>query len=222
MQSTRSGRFVLVRAGKRATNPTQTIVPQWVTADGYTTDLTVRSKVGDEQGASRIGRLDTTTGEIVWIDVAPGDDRETEEDAAPQEDATSEDHDQSDSAAALGDDAPVEDGAASRAKKRKQAPRIFASGWNEAGTKAFVVAVSFDNKDRWLWSIDAASGEHTLLDSLHNDASVAGPCSFGCIGFLSGTDLSTSSAKNRATRTCMPSTRMVRTARGSRAAIGKC
>ena len=188
IQSTRSGKFVLVRAGKRATNATQTIVPQWVTADGYTTDLTVRSKVGDEQGASRIGRLDTTTGEIVWIDVAPGDDREAEEDAAPQEAAPSEDHDQADGDAALGDDEEAEDDAASRAKKRKQAPRILASGWNEAGTKAFVVSVSFDNKDRWLWGIDAASGDRTLLDSLHNDAWVAGPCSFGCIGFLPGTD----------------------------------
>jgi len=183
MQSTRSGQFVLVRAGKRATNATQTIVPDWVTADGYTADLTVRSKVGDEQGSSRIGLLDTATGEIAWIDVAPAEDPEPEEDSASEEEGTADDDVQSD------DEATVEDDHSSRGKKKsKPAPRVFMSGWNDAGTKAFVVSVSFDNKDRWLWSVDAASGERTLLDSLHNDAWVGGPCSFGCIGFLPDTD----------------------------------
>jgi len=165
MQSTRSGKYVLVRAGKRAADATQTIVPDWVTADGYTADLTVRTKVGDEQGSSRVGLLDTTTGEIAWLDVAPEEDPKPEVETA------------------------AEGGPASRGKKpEKPAPRVFTSGWNDAGTKAFVVAVSFDNKDRWLWSIDAASGERTLLDSLHDDAWVAGPCFFGCVGFLPGTD----------------------------------
>ncbi|NIS34814.1 MAG: hypothetical protein GWN79_21130, partial [Actinobacteria bacterium] len=61
-------------------------------------------------------------------------------------------------------------------------------GWNDAGTKAFVFAVSFDDKDRWLWSFDAASGTRTLLDHLHDDAWVAGPCFASCVGFVPGTD----------------------------------
>ena len=44
----------------------QTIVPDWVTEDGYTRDLTVRTKVGDAQGSSRVGILTTATGEVEW------------------------------------------------------------------------------------------------------------------------------------------------------------
>ena len=65
--------------------------------------------------------------------------------------------------------------------------RVSNAGWNDAGTKAFVFAVSFDNKDRWLWSVDAATGERTLLDHLHDEAWVAGPC-FSCVGWIPDED----------------------------------
>ncbi len=142
---TRNGDFVLLRAATSAQGTTRTIVPDWITDDGYTRDINTRTKVGDTQGTSRAGILATATGQVAWIEVAP-DDYQSDD-----------------------------------------APRVFATGWNDAGTQAFVSAVSFDNKDRWLWSVDAANGERTLLDHLHNDAWVGGPCS-GCIGFLPGTD----------------------------------
>ncbi len=65
--------------------------------------------------------------------------------------------------------------------------RVSNAGWNDAGTKAFVFAVSFDDKDRWLWSVDAATGERTLLDHLHDEAWVAGPC-FSCVGWIPDED----------------------------------
>ncbi len=68
------------------------------------------------------------------------------------------------------------------------APRVFNAGWNDAGTKAFVFAVSFDNKDRWIWSVDPATGSRTLVDSLHDDAWVAGPCFARCVGWIPDTD----------------------------------
>jgi len=143
---TRGGDFVLVRAARPAQDAVQTIVPDWVTEDGYTRDLTVRTKVGDSQGTGRAGILNTATGELSWVDPKP-DDYESDD--------------------------PV---------------RVFNAGWNDAGTKAFVFAVSFDDKDRWLWSVDASTGERTLLDHLHDDAWVAGPCFSGCVGFVPGTD----------------------------------
>jgi dipeptidyl aminopeptidase/acylaminoacyl peptidase len=143
---TPSGDYVMVRAATRAEDARQTIVPDWVTEDGYTRDLTVRTKVGDEQGRSRAGILETATGEIRWIDVAP-DDHQSE--------------------------MPV---------------RVFNTAWNDSGTVAAVFAVSFDDKDRWIWSVDAATGERTLLDHLHDDAWVAGPCFSSCFGFVPGTD----------------------------------
>jgi dipeptidyl aminopeptidase/acylaminoacyl peptidase len=68
------------------------------------------------------------------------------------------------------------------------APRVENAGWNDAGTKAFLFVVSHDNKERWLWSIDAATGARTLLDHLHDDAWVDGPCFGDCVGFVPGTD----------------------------------
>ncbi len=143
---TRAGDYVILRAATPASAATGTIVPDWVTEDGYTRDLNVRTKVGDAQGASRLGIVATATGEINWIDVAP-DGHEAD-----------------------------------------QPPRVFSSGWNDAGTTAFAFVVSFDDKDRWLWSIDAASGERTLLDHLRDDAWVAGPCFAACVGFLPDSD----------------------------------
>lgn len=143
---TRDGRYVLVRVGRQAQGAKQTIVPDWVTEDGYTRDLTVRTKVGDAQSSSRAGILATESGEITWLEVAP-DDHEAE-----------------------------------------GSPRVFNAGWNDAGTHAFVFAVSFDDKDRWLWSVDAETGERTLLDHLRDDAWVAGPCFAGCVGFLPDSD----------------------------------
>lgn len=68
-----------------------------------------------------------------------------------------------------------------------QPARVFNAGWNDAGTTAFVFSVSVDNKDRWIWAVEASTGERQLLDHLHDDAWVAGPC-FTCAGFIPGSD----------------------------------
>jgi dipeptidyl aminopeptidase/acylaminoacyl peptidase len=189
LQSTRAGDFVLLRAGKRAGDAKQTIVPDWVTEDGYTRDLTVRSKVGDEQGSSRVGLLRTETGEITWIDVAPEEpaaDEDMAEDMAEDEAEGGETEDAEVAEVADADANADADTAKARPAPRGSdpAPRVFNSGWNDAGTHAFLFAVSYDNKDRWLWSVEAETGERTLLDFLHDEAWVAGPCFAFCVGFL--------------------------------------
>jgi dipeptidyl aminopeptidase/acylaminoacyl peptidase len=143
---TRSGTHVLVRATVPATDAKQTIIPDWVTDDGYTRDLTVRTKVGDEQNRTRAGIVETATGTTTWIDVTPE---------------------------GYESDMPV---------------RVFNAGWNDAGTIAVVFAVSYDDKDRWIWAVDAASGARTLLDHLRDDAWVAGPCFSQCLGFIPDTN----------------------------------
>ncbi len=143
---TRSGSHILVRTAAPAQGAERTIVPDWVTEDGYTRDLTVRTKVGDAQGASRVGVLAQASGDISWVDLAP------------------------------------------EGYESEHPPRVFNAGWNDSGTTAFVFAVSFDDKDRWIWSIDAASGDRTLLDHLHDDAWVAGPCFAQCVGFFPNSD----------------------------------
>ena len=92
---------MLIRASKRAADARRTIVPDWVTDSGYTEDLDVRTKVGDDQNQGRAGIIATGTGEVTWLDVKP-EDYEGE----------------------------------GRVTVRN-------AGWNDAGTKAFVFAVSF-------------------------------------------------------------------------------
>ena len=47
--------------------------------------------------------------------------------------------------------------------------------WNEDGTRAVVSARSADNKDRWILSVDPATGKTTALVTMHDDAWIGGP-----------------------------------------------
>jgi dipeptidyl aminopeptidase/acylaminoacyl peptidase len=59
-------------------------------------------------------------------------------------------------------------------------------GWNEQGTAGLVAATAADFKQAWLWSMDAATGQLTLLVNDRDEAWVAGPCAFwgSCSGWL--------------------------------------
>jgi dipeptidyl aminopeptidase/acylaminoacyl peptidase len=131
------GSFVAVSAMRPAEGARNTIVPDWVTESGYTENINSRSKVGDAQGESRVGILETATGAMVWLDLSPDDGRTS--------------------------DSFVE--------------------WNEAGTHGLLASRSADNKTRWIFSVEAATGELTVLDTLHDEAWVGGPC-FRCIGWI--------------------------------------
>jgi dipeptidyl aminopeptidase/acylaminoacyl peptidase len=56
-----------------AANVRQTEVPAYVTISGYTEPLRVRTKVGDEQGAGRLGILPIGGGDVKWVRAFPGD-----------------------------------------------------------------------------------------------------------------------------------------------------
>jgi dipeptidyl aminopeptidase/acylaminoacyl peptidase len=47
--------------------------------------------------------------------------------------------------------------------------------WSEDGTKAVISARSADNKDRWLFALDPATGKTRTLVNIHDDAWVGGP-----------------------------------------------
>jgi dipeptidyl aminopeptidase/acylaminoacyl peptidase len=146
LRPTPDGDYVFIRVSKQAQGAKRTIVPDWVTASGYTEDLIVRTKVGDSQSQGRAGIITTASGEVEWLDLKP-------------------------------------EGYEGEGKIR-----VSNVGWNESGTTAFVFAVSFDTKDRWIWSVDAATGDRTLLDHLRDEAWVAGPCFSTCVGWVPGQD----------------------------------
>jgi dipeptidyl aminopeptidase/acylaminoacyl peptidase len=47
--------------------------------------------------------------------------------------------------------------------------------WSEDGTKAVISARAADNKDRWLFALDPATGKTRVLVTIHDDAWVGGP-----------------------------------------------
>ena len=164
-----TGTYAMVSASRPAQGGQQTTVPNWITESGYTEDLNVRTKVGDQQGSSRVGLLEIATGEITWLDLFPSDDDAAvgaeEGEVEEEEGEVEEEGDVKESGPDLG----------------------FASfaGWNDAGTHGILASSSFDREWRWIFSVEAATGELTQLDVLHDEAWVGGPCS-RCIGWLPG------------------------------------
>jgi dipeptidyl aminopeptidase/acylaminoacyl peptidase len=79
----------------------------------------------------------------------------------------------------------LEAAAGTNGEKRELAGTSFI-GWNDQGSAGLIGASAADFKDGWLWSMDAATGELTLLTNLRDEAWVAGPCAFwfGCSGWL--------------------------------------
>jgi dipeptidyl aminopeptidase/acylaminoacyl peptidase len=65
-------------------------------------------------------------------------------------------------------------------------------GWNDEGSRGLVYTLDADFKRWHLHSLDPATGELTLLDTLFDEAWVGGPCSArfgaGCIGWIPGTE----------------------------------
>ena len=47
--------------------------------------------------------------------------------------------------------------------------------WSEDGTKAVITARAADNKDRWIFALDPATGKTRVLVNIHDDAWVGGP-----------------------------------------------
>ena len=70
-----------------------------------------------------------------------------------------------------------------RAYRDKLASASFV-GWNADGTLGLIDAVSYDFKDRWVYVIDAATGELTRIFSDRDEAWIGGPCGWGCIGWM--------------------------------------
>ncbi len=58
-------------------------------------------------------------------------------------------------------------------------------GWNQAGTRAAFYSHSADNKVRLLQTIDATTGNATVLETLRDSAWVGGPCN-SCGGWYDG------------------------------------
>jgi dipeptidyl aminopeptidase/acylaminoacyl peptidase len=131
-----------------------TIVPNYLTASGYTEELGARTKVGEPLSTSENYIYDFRKDTVyrVHIEQLPGIKE-------------------------LPDyvkDYPAQ----LAARKKKNADRkvdLDGPYWNETGTQAIMVAAAQDNKDLWLLKLDAASGDLSLVDRQRDEAWIGGP-----------------------------------------------
>lgn len=157
LQISPDGRFVTYRLYQAPSSGKNTIVPDYVTESGFTTDIPGRTKVGAPLGRYDFYVFDKSrdTLMLVGTDSIPGIT-----------------------------DVPdyVKDYPKKFSNRRTPVRGVMIGGpyWNESGSYAVVDIRSQDNKDRWLMQLDAATGKLSLLDRQRDEAWVGGP---GIIGF---------------------------------------
>ncbi|MEO5564018.1 MAG: prolyl oligopeptidase family serine peptidase [Chitinophagaceae bacterium] len=148
------GRFISYRLFKTVPGAKNTIIPNYVTESGFTTDIPGRTKVGSLQGTSEcfIYDREKDTVLVVKTDSLPGikDLPDYVKDYPRQ----------------------LEE------RKKKNASRsviVFNPVWSAKGTYAVFDIRSDDNKDRWLWLWNALSNTFKLLDRQRDEAWIGGP-----------------------------------------------
>lgn len=151
------GRFVSYRLYKSASGNKGTIVPDYVTESGFTTDLPARTKVGETQGTYEMFIYDRTTDSLYSIkaDTLPGirDLPDYVKDYPKQ----------------------LEE----RIKKNAvRAVSYYAVGWSPKGEYLLLDIRSQDNKDRWLAVWDVAASAIRCADRERNEAWFGGPGNF--------------------------------------------
>lgn len=148
-----------------ATNNTSTDVPNYVTLDGYTTDLNARPKVGGPEPVSSYWIYDiaedscfeVTTAALPHIKRKPGYLRDYQQGGQSWVDTFDKVR-------------PVQFGSA-----------VF----NQRGNFAVLQIRSMDNKDRWIALLNPKNGQLQLIDHQHDTAWIAGPSINGnALGFL--------------------------------------
>jgi dipeptidyl aminopeptidase/acylaminoacyl peptidase len=152
LQISPDGRFVTYRLYTAPASGKNTIVPDYVTESGFTTDIPGRTKVGAPLGRYEFYVFDKIRDSLmlVSIDSIPG--------IADVPDFYK--------------DYPKKFGA----RRATNRPVTFGGlYWNDAGTAAIVDIRSQDNKDRWLMKLDAATGKLSPVDRQRDEAWVGGP-----------------------------------------------
>lgn len=164
LQISSDGRFVTYRLYQAPASSKNTIVPDYVTETGYTTDIPGRTKVGAPLGKYDFYVYDKIKDTLlaVSVDSIPGIT-----------------------------DVPdyVKDYPKKFANRRATVRGVMIGGpyWNDAGNYAIVDIRSQDNKDRWIMQLEATTGKLNLLDRQRDEAWIGGPGIFGRIGWISDT-----------------------------------
>lgn len=148
------GRFVTYRLITPVTTNHSIIVPNYVTASGYTEDIPGRTKVGETLTTSESFIYDGQKDSLYVVQTAkiPGikDLPDYVKDYPKQ----------------------LEE----RTKKNEDRKiNLLGPIWNENGSNAIMIADAADNKDLWILKLNATTGEVSLLDRQRDEAWIGGP-----------------------------------------------
>jgi dipeptidyl aminopeptidase/acylaminoacyl peptidase len=152
LQVSPDGRFFTYNLVDAPSNATIANVPDYITASGYTTNISTRGKAGVPQGKYACYVFDTwhNTAILIKTDALPG--------ITVQPDYTK--------------DYPAK---FSDTVRKPRDVYVYAVSWNQTGTAAVLDIFSQDFKDRWLMQLNAATGDLQLLDHQRDEAWIAGP-----------------------------------------------
>ncbi len=154
IQLSPDGRFISYRLTTPPVGAKNTIMPNYVTASGYTEDTPTRTKVGDPQWVSENFIYDTQKDTVYSI--------HTEQILGIKD---------------LPDyvkDYPKQ--LAERTKKNEDRKVNLTNPiWNKTGTQAIIVANARDNKDLWILKLDPQNGNLSLIDRQTDNAWIGGP-----------------------------------------------
>jgi dipeptidyl aminopeptidase/acylaminoacyl peptidase len=163
------GKFITYRLTKTGNGAKNTVVPNYVTESGFTTDLPARTKVGATQNTYEFFVYDI--GRDTTLAVKPSalqgmmDPTDFRKDYAQKASQQSDKEKKTDK------------------KEPSQRSVIFHGPfWSPNGKNNFVVVRSQDNKDRWLASLDPATQTLTQLDRQRDEAWIGGPGTGGFFG----------------------------------------
>lgn len=156
-------KFITFRLAKTAGSAKNTIVPNYVTETGFTTDIPGRTKVGASQTSYEFFVYDIVKDTILQVKTndIPGitDEPDYKKDYKAKKDEK---------------------------KDNKRPVIIHGPVWSTDGKTAVVVIRSQDNKDRWLMSLDCSSQKLSLIDRQRDEAWIGGPAAGGFGGFGTG------------------------------------
>ena len=148
------GRFISYRLYEPPSKRRSTIVPNYVTESGYTTDIKGREKVGEPQGTNEFFIYDTQADTVFQV--------------------------KTDSIEGIRDlpgfikDYPTE--LAKRKKENALRKVNFEDAkWSPSGKNLVLDIHAQDHKDRWLMLWDTGSKKLMLLDRQHDSAWIGGP-----------------------------------------------
>ncbi len=150
-------KLVVAMVSEAGTGAKNDIVPNFVTESAYVEDIPGRNNVGDNQNRIRIALVDVDTGEVKWVDHG--------QKPLPEEGS---------GAASTAPPAGPQGRGGRPAAPAERNVQLSPPLWSEDGTRAFLQGRSSDNKDRWLFALDPATGKTRVLFTEHDDAWING------------------------------------------------